>query len=156
MEVEIYKMTYKKYMDKKSLDFLFEYLDRESFHKYRHRTLILGKEFVQNNGNKGKLVIDNKKCVLKEFIRNKEIEKDKLKIGIVLSKDIYNKSYMFKNCYDLLKFFFVDYAFEYILRDYKGNDKSDDYCYKYVHILSPPLSVREHHYQQSDNKADHK
>ena len=49
---------------------------------------ILGKEFVRNNKNKGKLIIGNKKYYLNESIQLNNNEKSELKIDILLSKDI--------------------------------------------------------------------
>ena len=56
MEVERYKMIYTK-----NLSTLFE----------NDYIRILGNDFVKNNKNKGKLIINNKKYKLKEFINIK-------------------------------------------------------------------------------------
>ena len=61
---------------------------------------ILGHYFVKNNKNRAKLLINNKKYNLKEFVNKKECIEDKFKIKIVLSKEISNISRMF----DLRKF----------------------------------------------------
>jgi surface protein len=57
---------------------------------------ILGEEFTRNNRNKGKLIINNKKFELKSIISVNHFEHKKIRM--VLSKNIYNKSCMFKNC----------------------------------------------------------
>ena len=85
MELEIYKMLYKK----------------ENDNNYNLR--ILGNIFVKNNKIKGKLIINNKKEAIKEFINTQYINTDKIKIKILLSKIIYNKSYFFKDCKALLE-----------------------------------------------------
>ena len=69
---------------------------------------ILGKDFVKNNKNKGKLIINNKKYKLKEFINSNEIKNDIIKINIILSKEISNISHLFDNCYKLKEIFFCD------------------------------------------------
>jgi len=77
MKVEIYNM---KYQIEKNL----------------YDLRILGEEFTRNNRNKGKLIINNKKFELKSIISVNNYEH--IKIQMVLSKNIYNKSCMFKNC----------------------------------------------------------
>ena len=61
---------------------------------------ILGDEFVKSNYNKAKLVFNNRKFPLFSILPFDEIEekKDKIKIELILNKNICNKSYMFKNC----------------------------------------------------------
>jgi len=80
MELEIYKMTYKI---EKNLSLL----------------RILGDDFVKNNKNKGSLIINNKKCTLNSIISIRNNVQNKIQIA--LSKNIYNKSCMFKNCESL-------------------------------------------------------
>ena len=68
---------------------------------------IFGENFVKNNINKAKLIINNKKSNLIEFININNINifnDDEIKIGIILNKNISNKSYMFKDCQSLLEF----------------------------------------------------
>ena len=71
---------------------------------YNYSLNILGKDFVKNNRNKAKLIIENKKYYLKENIELNNIKKLELKIDILLSKDICNLSCMFKDCERLLTF----------------------------------------------------
>ena len=80
MEFEIYKMTYK-------------------IEKNNTKLRILGEYFVKNNKNKGKLMFNNKKYSLKHIISVKDIRKNIMQI--ILNKNIYNKSCMFKNCESL-------------------------------------------------------
>ena len=54
---------------------------------------VLGKTFVENNRNKGFLIINNKKISMKEVVQIK-----KNKIYMMINKNIYNRSCMFKNC----------------------------------------------------------
>ena len=103
MEDKGYKMVYKIKDNKESLLF-YENKYKEILDDNQLR--ILGKEFVKNNRNKGKLVINNKKCELKEFMEINDIKNNnELKIGIVFSKNIYNRSDMFNKCVSLLKFY---------------------------------------------------
>ena len=67
-------------------------------------TRVLGKEFIRNNKNKGKFIIKNKKYDLIEFIDTTNIDKDEIKIKLVLKDNIYDKSCMFKDCESLIKF----------------------------------------------------
>ena len=86
MEVEIYKMTYKIKNDENILR-------------------ILGQDFVKNNRNKGKIIINNKKFNLKDIILVNNIKQKKMKM--LLNKNIYNKSFMFKECESLESFFIL-------------------------------------------------
>ena len=65
---------------------------------------ILGKEFIKTNKNKGIIIYTNKKYPLKELFNIKNIESKKLKINMLLTKNSYNKSFMFNNCSSLLTF----------------------------------------------------
>ena len=62
---------------------------------------ICGHEFVRNNKNKAKLIINNKKYHLTEFIDIINEDDDIKKIKIILNKYIFNKNCMFKNCESL-------------------------------------------------------
>ena len=84
MEVEIYKMIYDI---ENNIDDI----------------RILGNTFIKNNKNKGKLIINNKKQSIKEFISINFIKANKFKIKILLIKNILNKSYFFKDCKSLLE-----------------------------------------------------
>ena len=77
MKAEIYKMTYKVGSNTKVIR-------------------LLGKEFIKNNRNKVKLIINNKKYKINNYISSDDIEKNKIKI--ILNKNICNISCMFKNC----------------------------------------------------------
>ena len=87
---------------------------------------ILGKEFVENNGNKGFLIINNKKFRLKEI---EEIKKRK--IILMINKNIYNKSCMFKNC-NLLESFSKILSDEDIENVNKLEKKIDDEYYSHI------------------------
>jgi len=94
MEEERYKMIYTKY-----LSILFE----------NDKIRILGNDFVKNNKNKVKLIINNKKYKLKEFINVKEFFKsDIIKINMILTKELSNICHIFDNCENLKEFFFCD------------------------------------------------
>ena len=70
--------------------------------KYKSELRIMGENFCRNNKNKGKLIMNNKKSEIKEFINIENINKEKIKIKMVINKNLYNKSYMFKDCKTLL------------------------------------------------------
>ena len=109
MEVERYKMIYTKKINeelkRKMPFFLRNIIDKEN---KSDNIRLLGKDFVKNNKNKGKLIINNKKYKLKEFINSNEIKNDIIKINIILSKEISNISHLFDNCYKLKEIFFCD------------------------------------------------
>ena len=77
MEVEIYKMIYKRSNNTEKLR-------------------ILGENFVKHNKNKGNIIINNKKEKIKSIIPIDNYKPNKIKI--ILIKNIYNISYMFKDC----------------------------------------------------------
>ena len=110
MEVERYKMLYTKKINEElksvlSYFYLEELIDKEN---KSDNIRLLGKDFVKNNKNKGKLIINNKKYKLKEFINAKEFNGDKIKINMILSKELSNISHIFDNCYKLKEIFFCD------------------------------------------------
>ena len=147
MEVERYKMTFTKKINEKELNGEIYEMDIEQ--KVKHEMIsgnirILGHDFVKNNKNKGKLIINNKKYGLKDLVNYKEFTNDKIKINMILSKDISNISHMFKNCVKLLKISIDDdfinindekfYKFEEFFdynNDYNediNEDIYEDYC----------------------------
>ena len=69
---------------------------------------ILGHYFVEKNKNKAKLIINNKKYILNEFIEDKKFKDDKIKISIILNKELLDLSYMFENCYKLEQISFYE------------------------------------------------
>ena len=85
MEVELYKMTYKIRNNSNELK-------------------ILGEEFVKNNKNKGFLIIDNKKKKLNSKYDISNHNFSQIKIQMVLNRNIFNKSCIFKNCESLESF----------------------------------------------------
>ena len=70
---------------------------------------ILGEEFVKNNLNKGNLIVDGKKSPLKSFLDITNVKEDKIKIKMILNKNIHNKSYMFKDCVSLMNLSICDF-----------------------------------------------
>ena len=89
MKEESYKMIYKTRNEKKE-------------HKKIIR--IIGKNFCRNNRNKSKLIINNKKSNLLEYIKIKNNNNENIKIILNFS----NKSYMFKDCESLIEFSIID------------------------------------------------
>ena len=106
MEVERYKIILTSKIDKKIEDkinksiFISKKLEDEIF---SNNIRILGHDFVKNNKNKAKLIINNKKYKLKELINSKEFKYNNIKINIILSKDIADISYMFMDSAKLLE-----------------------------------------------------
>ena len=74
---------------------------------------ILGKEFIKNNKNKGKLIINNKRYKLEEYIKIEDNNVQNYKLQMILSKDLSNYSYMFKDCESLIEFSSYDYEEDY-------------------------------------------
>ena len=109
MEVERYKMIYTKKIRIELEDEL-SYIIRNIIDKENKSDNIrlLGKDFVKNNKNKGKLIINNKKYKLKEFININEIKNNIIKINMILSKELSNISHLFNNCVKLKEIFFCD------------------------------------------------
>jgi len=134
MEVERYKMIYTKIINE-GLKSELPYEGRiiiDIFNK-NDNIRILGNDFVKNNKNKGKLIINNKKYKLKEFIKTKEFKDDKIKINMILSKELSIISYLFDNCYKLKEFYFCDDEINMedeahpILEEYNDYDNDLDY-----------------------------
>ena len=93
---------------------------------------ILGEYFCRNNKNKGKLIINNKKYYLKEFIEIKNMKEKIIKIKMLINKNLYDKSYMFNDCESLLELTIND-NLEYI-ENYE-NFEAIDYLKKMNTIL---------------------
>ena len=68
---------------------------------------ILGENFVKNNKSKGKLIFRNQKRALRENIEI-NINSNKVKVKLILNKNIVNKSEMFKDCKFLISFSIKD------------------------------------------------
>ena len=104
MEVEIYKMTFKKGNNANEL-------------------IILGEEFVKNNKNKGFLIIDNKKIKLNSKYDISNVNFSQKKIKLVLNRNIYNKSCMLKNCESLESF--IPFSIEEEINSEDQNENTD-------------------------------
>ena len=63
---------------------------------------------MKNNKNKAKLIINNKKNILKELVDIKEFASDKIKIKLIFNKGITNISHMFENCSKLIELSIYD------------------------------------------------
>ena len=123
MEKERYKMIYTKIISKELKMKLTRYERRVIDKKNENNNIrILGYDFVKNNENKGKLIINNKKYKLKEFINIKEFKKDKIKIYMILSKELSNISHLFDNCYKLKEILFCDDKGLHLFEEYNDND----------------------------------
>ena len=100
---------------------------------------ILGEEFYKNNYNKGSIIYNNKKiCPLQGLFPFKNIKynkNDNLKIQMILSKDCYNKGYMFKNCSSLLLIKFYNNIYNNEGNDILLNNENNsfiDYNNRYI------------------------
>ena len=109
---------------------------------------ILGKEFFKNNSNKGKIINSNKKIKLIQGILhfNNFID-HKLKIKMILSKDCYNKSYMFKDCSFLTEINFHD-------KIYKNEKKEKDSILNNQHYLDVYFNKSNNEINSGKNNED--
>ena len=82
----IYITKMNKKLEKKIKDFL--EVESEVEEAKSDNIRILGHYFVQNNENKAKLIINNKKNHLLEIINSKDLIGSKIKIKMILSKDL--------------------------------------------------------------------
>ena len=105
MEIEKYKMIYKKKFDEEQDVYFDEEFSREQL---SDDIRILGPNFVKNNKNKAKLIINNKKNILKELVDIKVFPSDKIKIKLIFNKGITNISHMFENCSKLIELSIYD------------------------------------------------
>ena len=71
--------------------------------KVKNNLTLLGHNFVKNNKNRGKIIYNNKKFSIKEIFQIKNIKEKEIKLGLILNKNISNKSFMFKDCKYLLE-----------------------------------------------------
>ena len=82
MEIKKYRMIF-SLKNKDMADFI-----NNIYAGKKDNIRILGGTFVKNNRNKAKLMINNKKYSLKEFIKVNEIKKDELKVYLIFHKNI--------------------------------------------------------------------
>ena len=68
------------------------------------REKLFGERFVKNNKNKCKMIINGKKKKICSYLPNyhKYLNKDKLKIKLIIIKNISDISYMFSGCLSLV------------------------------------------------------
>ena len=130
--------------------------------KIKNNLRILGDSFVKNNKNKGKLIILNKKYNLKEFYSINNIKEDKIKIGLIYNKYIFNKSFIFKNCQALIQCSFHDDN-EYLENDYNciqftenkeniENEECEDKMEKKTEIVEEENKINfDNIYEKIDN-----
>ena len=127
MDVKRFQMIYTTKINKKTEDNI-KYIILEPKIKEEMRIndiRIFGYDFMKNNQNKAKLIINNQKSKLKEFIKGEQIKDDKLKINMILSKDLSNFSHLFQNCTKLIKISNKDniISLDNELADFEENDK---------------------------------
>ena len=139
MEAERYKMIYK--------------INKNLYNniKLNNKIRIFGHNFVKNNKNKAKLIINNKKYKLEEYINNdniKEYKCDKLKIAILLNKKLSNFGHIFENCTGLIEFLYNDNIINSDDIELKELEKFDDYNIDFnennsIEIDKIPQSISE-------------
>ena len=149
MEVERYKMIFTTKINEESgdeIDFLEDMGQKIKDEIISDNIRILGNNFVKNNKNKAKLLINNRKYNLKELVNNKEFTDDKIKINMILSKDISNVSNMFKDCTKL----FEISAYDDII------NINDEEFYKFEGFIVYNIDDNEDSYKDSyeDNFCD--
>ena len=114
MEGEIYKMIYVSKIEER-LESEIEYWKEEIKDKIKSKNIrILGHHFFEHNKNKAKLIINNKKYELKEIINCNEVKDDKIKIKMILSKELSEIKQMFKNCCKLKEILSVDGVINFV------------------------------------------
>ena len=116
-----------KFPDFKSLDNINNLIETFEKEKYSVDLRILGEYFCRNNKNKGRLIINNKKYYLKEFIEIKNMKEKRIKIKMLINKNLYDKNYMFNDCESLLELTIND-NLEYI-KNYE-NSEAIDYLFE--------------------------
>ena len=126
VDQEAKKSQFEEVLNREIDDFLKEIKEQQKPGKIQ----ILGKEFVRNNANKGKLIINNRKSCLKSYIDIKNSKKAILKLKMIFYENSYNKSNMFKNCVSLkqLELYSLDdvlESFENLIWD-DGGDESEN------------------------------
>ena len=143
MEVTIFKLIYTKKISKQFKNTI-KYLNQEIKDQIKNNNIkILDKNFVKNNSNKAKLIINNKKCNLIESI-NGGYKENKIKINIIFSKELIHFSFMFENCIQLKEILIYNNVINYdknlenddMISDYNGtiNNEYDEYYCKMIII----------------------
>ena len=140
MEITRHKMIYKKNYKKikkennrQIFKIIEEYEEEEEIEEEeeeeeekeeeKENLRIFGFDFVKNNKNKIKLIINNKKSYLKEFIKINDINGNYIKINMIISKGPFNGMYMFKNCKALESYFINDIKEYLYYEDIHGFNK---------------------------------
>ena len=81
-----------------------DYIDDSSEEEIKSDSIrILGHQFIINNNNKVKLIINNKKYNLKEFINAQVFKNNEIKLNMIIYNQFLNLSCMFQNCFKLKK-----------------------------------------------------
>ena len=98
------------------------------------RIQIFGSDFVNNNKNKCIIIYQNNIFPLQEFFSIKEKEKNKLEIILIELEDIYNRSYMFCDCFSLESFSLIEVdekehkeVENSEIKDFYSSDKSSEF-----------------------------
>ena len=96
--------------------------------KNEQQLRILGDRFFRRNKYNGKILDKNRLYPLKDILTIKNVKECTIKINIIFNKMIYNKSFMFDNCYSLLKFslYEKDGGGPIISNYTKRNEKKDE------------------------------
>ena len=96
MEEGVYKLLY----------------DLEIYGVDKRKLRVLGEDFVRKNKNKCKLIMNNKKTLLKDVFNFnlRRIKERIIKLKLLLDKNIFDMSYMFNGCFSLIKISLVSDA----------------------------------------------
>ena len=114
----VIKMTY-KYEESKEYN-IFE----NKFGEENDTIRIFGEEFVKNNRNKAVICINNKKYKLGEYLSKKNFTENTFRIKLIPKDNIYNTSYMFKDCISLIEL--SEYGKEQIFDKNENVEKSEE------------------------------
>ena len=95
--------------------------------KSKKNIKILGKEFAENNKNKGKIVYNNKNYKMNYIFLTEGIKEIDLKLKMILDKNSYSKNFIFENCRTLLHFSIYEDIFQ-LEDDLDKNDKIIEIC----------------------------
>jgi len=146
MKVDRYKMIYitktnKELEDKIKIDNVYIFKENIINENNGYNLRILGKDFVKNNKNKGKLIINNKKYKLKEFIGG-ERKSYQIKINIILIRELSHLNHMFENCLKLKEICFnnniliINQDNEDFQEIEESNKYNTDYFKGYINIYT--------------------
>ena len=152
MEIERYKMIYSTKNKKEVKKEINHFKKRNKEELNNKNIIILGHTFVKNNKNKAKLIINNKKSNLKEYINIHDYINDQIKINMILNKSSSNRSYMFENCEELIELSIFDNITKSSdeIQEFEDKENYNEYDIDYNKETNDDLS-NLYKYIRSDN-----